>query len=189
MKHPLVKNSAAGAIVVTLKIESHLSAMNRSTILLARAVIVLCAATFIFSISVFAQDPNSDPQQPTVAIQDEPQEITAVPNRPTFATTAETVQRGVFEIEYGMEAASGRQNVNGVLKFGIVKNLELWFTNVPLERDSGIAGLGDSAAGFKYKFISQNKALPSIAIFYLARILTLRPMLEQERWDTPFNFC
>lgn len=28
-----------------------------------------------------------------------PDEITAVPNRPTFASTAEAVQRGVLEIE------------------------------------------------------------------------------------------
>ena len=42
-------------------------------------------------------------------------ELVAVPNRPTLATTAEAVQRGVFEIEYGLEAASGHQNINGLL--------------------------------------------------------------------------
>src|SRR5437879_13625441 len=45
-------------------------------------------------------------------------EITAVPNRPTFASTAEMVQLGVFEIEYGFEAAKGHQNINGLLKWG-----------------------------------------------------------------------
>src|SRR6266852_9101608 len=38
-------------------------------------------------------------------------ELVAVPNRPTFASTAETVQRGVFEVEYGFEAAKGHQNI------------------------------------------------------------------------------
>src|SRR2546429_3738475 len=45
-------------------------------------------------------------------------EITAVPNRPTFASTAEMVQLGVFEIEYGFEAGKGHQNVNGPLRSG-----------------------------------------------------------------------
>src|SRR5713101_4377885 len=62
-------------------------------------------------------------QQPPDAAQEE---ITAVPNRPTFASTAEMVQRGVFEVEYGFEAADGHQNINGLLKWGAVKNLELW---------------------------------------------------------------
>src|SRR5215813_11457933 len=44
-------------------------------------------------------------------------DITAVPNRPTFASTAEMVRLGVFEIEYGLEAASGHQNINGLLKW------------------------------------------------------------------------
>jgi hypothetical protein len=82
------------------------------------------------------------------------------------------VKPGVFEIEYGMEAASKHQNINGVLKFGLFKNMELWFTNDHLERDSGVAGVGDSAAGFKYKFYNQTKPLPSISIFYLASIPT-----------------
>src|SRR5207249_2781272 len=49
-------------------------------------------------------------------------DIAAVPNRPTFASTAEMVQLGVFEIEYGLEAADGHQNINGLLKWGAVKN-------------------------------------------------------------------
>ena len=64
-------------------------------------------------------------------------EITAVPNRPTFSTTAEAVQRGVLEVEYGLEAADGHQNINGLIKFGIFKNLELRFANNPFERDAG----------------------------------------------------
>ena len=73
------------------------------------------------------------PDTPATATADT---LVAVPNRPTFATTAETVQRGVFEIEYGLEAASGHQNINGLLKFGALKNLELRFANDPIERVS-----------------------------------------------------
>ena len=99
-------------------------------------------------------------------------EITAVPNRPTIATTAEAVQRGVFEIEYGFEAANGHQNINGLLKWGASKNLELRFANNPIQRDGGVAGMGDWGAGFKYRIISQTKALPTISILYTATVPT-----------------
>ena len=104
-------------------------------------------------------------------------EITAVPNRPTFASTAESVQRGVFELEYGFEATKGHQNINGLLKWGLLKNLELWFLNVPLERDSAIAGRGDSGAGFKYRMISQSNNIPSIAVLYVATLPTATAQL------------
>ena len=104
-------------------------------------------------------------------------EITAVPNRPTFATTAETVQRGVFEIEYGFELAKAHQNVNGLLKWGMFKNLELWFLNIPIERDAGVAGRGDSGAGFKFRMLSQSKRAPTLAILYIAALPTATAQL------------
>src|SRR6266404_1092302 len=105
------------------------------------------------------------------------EEITAVPNRPTFASTAEMVQLGVFEIEYGFEAAKGHQNINGLLKWGAVKNLELWFLNIPLESDAGTAGLGDFGTGFKYKLIAQTKKLPRFSVLYILTLPTARPAL------------
>jgi len=105
------------------------------------------------------------------------EEMTAVPNRPTFASTAEMVQLGVFEIEYGFEAAKAHQNVNGLLKWGAVKNLELWFLNNPIQRDAGSAGLGDSGAGFKFKLFPQRKARPTLAVLYVATLPTARPEL------------
>ena len=119
--------------------------------------------------------PQSAPQaQQAVQNADE---ITAVPNRPTFASTAEMVKLGVFEIEYGFETAKGHQNINGLLKWGAVKNLELWFLNNPIERDAGMAGLGDSGAGFKYKLFPQKDARPTVAVLYVATIPTARPAL------------
>jgi hypothetical protein len=104
-------------------------------------------------------------------------DITAVPNRPTFASTAEMVQPGLFEIEYGLEAADGHQNINGLLKWGAVKNLELWFLNNPIERDEGVAGFGDSGAGFKYKLFPQKNARPTLSFLYVATIPTAKQQL------------
>ena len=104
--------------------------------------------------------------------QQEESSITAVPNRPTISTTAESVQTGVFEIEYGIEAASGHQNLNGLLKFGILKDLELRFGNIPFERDSAVAGTGDSSAGFKYRFTEQHGKMPTFSLLYTALLPT-----------------
>jgi len=99
-------------------------------------------------------------------------QISAVPNRPTFSTTAESVQLGVFEVEYGFELADGHQNINGLLKFGATRNLELRFANNPFERDSGIAGTGDSGAGCKYKLFTQRGWRPTFSLLYAALIPT-----------------
>jgi len=111
---------------------------------------------------------DSQAQKPDLV----PDEITAVPNRPTFANTAQTVQRGVFEVEYGFEAAEGHQNINGLLKWGVLPNLELWFLNNPIEREAGVPGMGDSGAGFKYKIFSQARARPVMGILYVATLPT-----------------
>src|SRR3981189_155072 len=124
------------------------------------------------------QTPDTPPTTPQNQQKNQnTDEIAAVPNRPTFASTAEMVQLGVFEIEYGCEAGKGRQNINGLLKWGAVKNLELWFLNNPVERDAGAAGLGDSGVGFKYKLFPQVKARPTVAILYVATLPTARPEL------------
>ena len=101
-----------------------------------------------------------------------PAEIIAVPNRPTFSTTAESVQCGVLEIEYGMETADAHQNINGLIKFGLLKNLELRFANNPFVRDAGVAGGGDSGAGFKYRVISQSGFFPTFSVLYTASFPT-----------------
>ena len=51
-------------------------------------------------------------------------EIVAVPNRPTVSTTAEPVQPGVLETEWGIDAASSHQDLNDLFKFGLTSNFE-----------------------------------------------------------------
>jgi len=130
----------------------------------------------LFDGSAQAQDPpdqNGTAAQPAAAQPPAiPDQISAVPTRPTFSTTAESVQSGVFEIEYGFEAAAGHQNINGLLKFGATQNLELRFANKPIERDAGVAGMGDSGAGFKYKIFTQKGRRPTFSVLYTATIPT-----------------
>ena len=106
------------------------------------------------------------------AAQSTQDELVAVPNRPTFATTAEAVQRGVLEIEYGFEVADGHQNMNGLLKFGLFKNLELRLANNPFQRDNGVSGLTDTGVGFKFKVFPQKGPRPAFSILYTATLPT-----------------
>ncbi len=118
------------------------------------AVRIVLACLGLLAVTARVRGQETDTPQTTPQARQTAQnanEINAVPNRPTLASTAEMVQLGVLEIEYGFEAAKGHQNINGLLKWGAVKNLELWLLNNPIERDVATAGLGDSGVGFKYK--------------------------------------
>src|SRR5258705_11514628 len=122
----------------------------------ARYAMHLLLLVFIIGlgcVSLRAPSSKSDPnknQDPQATDPSDIAIIAAVPNRRSFSTTAESVQSGVFEVEYGFELGDSHQNINGLLKFGVTKNLQLRFGNNPIERDSGVAGRGDSGAGFKY---------------------------------------
>jgi hypothetical protein len=116
------------------------------------------------------------------------EELAAVPNRPTASTTAETVERGVLEIEAGGEIASGHRNVNGLLKVGALSGLELWLAGNPYEgnrvilppppmpgllpTESWESGLGDTSVGFKLRVLSQEGRVPSAGLLYLAKLPT-----------------
>jgi hypothetical protein len=144
------------------------------------AVRIVWACLGLLAVTARVRGQETDTPQTTPQVQQTAQnanEINAVPNRPTFASTAEMVQLGVLEIEYGFEAAKGHQNINGLLKWGAIKNLELWLLNNPIERDVATAGLGDSGVGFKYKLFSQRNARPTVAVLYVATIPTARPAL------------
>ena len=151
------------------------------------ALIIFVLLGYSLTAGAQAHEPEKKPEKPSTAAnttenshQDEKKsaaDLTAVPNRPTFASTAEMVQLGVFEIEYGVEAAQSHQNINGLLKWGAIKNLELWFLNNPIERDAGVAGVGDSGAGFKFKLFPQKKARPTVSVLYVATIPTARIQL------------
>ena len=119
-----------------------------------------------------------------ICAQDEP---TAVPNRPTVSTTAQPVQPGVLETEWGVNAASSHQDVNGLFKFGVSKNFELRFANNPLTADSGTHGVGDTGIGFKYRLTQDSGITPSVALMYMAKVPTAGDVLGSGEVDHGFN--
>jgi hypothetical protein len=110
-------------------------------------------------------------------------EIVAVPNRPTVSTTAQPVQRGVLETEWGVDAASSHQDVNGLFKFGLTTNFELRLANNPLTADSGTQGFGDTSAGFKYRVTRDSGHEPSIAFMYMIKAPTAGNVLGSGEVD------
>ena len=115
-------------------------------------------------------------------------DLTAVPNRPTVSTPAQPVQPGVLETEWGVDAASSHQDVNGLLKFGVSQNFELRLTNNPITADSGADGVGDTAAGFKYRFTQDSGHRPSLAFMYMAKAPTAGDVLGSGEIDHAFTF-
>lgn len=113
--------------------------------------------------------------------------LTAVPNRPTVSTTAQPVQPGVIETEWGVDAAASHQDINALLKLGVSKNLELRFTNNPVTADSGTHGVGDTALGFKYRLTQDSGHEPSVSLMYMAKVPTAGDVLGSGEVDHSFT--
>src|SRR5438552_13945005 len=114
-------------------------------------------------------------------------ELTPVPNRPTVSTSAQPVQPGVLETEWGIDTAASHQDINGLLKFGVSKNFELRLANNPLTADSGAHGIGDTALGFKYRVTQDSGYKPAIAFMYMAKLPTAGEVLGSGEADHAFT--
>jgi len=139
----------------------------------ARLSFILILSLMGFEASAQQTAPGQNSSSPSAQVSsDAPDELVAVPNRPTITTTAEAVQRGVLEIEHGLELADGHQNMNELLKFGLFKNLELRLASNPFERDAGVTGFSDTGVGFKFRAVPQKGARPTISLLYTASLPT-----------------
>jgi hypothetical protein len=94
----------------------------------------------------------------------------------------------VLETEWGVDAAASQQDINGLLKFGVSKNLELRVTNNPFLANSGTHGVGDTGAGFKYRFTRDAGHRPSLAFMYMAKLPTAGNVLGSGQVDHSFTF-
>lgn len=106
--------------------------------------------------------------------QQQPGILTATPNRPTVTNTAETTQFGVLEVEFGISAADRLQSLQGLLKFGLLHDLELDWAGNPWQHDATLhfAGVSDTNLGFRYRFLHQTKRYPTLTVEYSAKLPT-----------------
>jgi len=101
-------------------------------------------------------------------------EVTATPNRPTVTNTAETTQFGVLEIEFGISAAARQQALQGLLKFGLLRDVELDWAGNPWQHDGFVhyVGVSDNNPGVRWRFLHQAKRQPTLTVEYAAKLPT-----------------
>jgi hypothetical protein len=104
--------------------------------------------------------------------------LTATPNRPTVTNTAETTQFGVLEIEFGISAAARQQYLQGLLKFGLLRDLELDWAGDPWQHDALLhyTGVSDNVLGFRWRFLHQGQRRPTLTVEYSGKIPTAGPV-------------
>ena len=112
------------------------------------------------------------------AQQQQPPELIATPNRPTVTNTAETTQLGVLEIELGISAATRQQSLPGLLKFGLLHDVELDWGGNPWQHDASVhyVGLSDNNPGLRWRFLHQAKRQPTLTVEYSAKLPTAGPI-------------
>jgi len=122
------------------------------------------AATLLL-VAFFAASAAAQPSPPA---SQQPDAIVATPNRPTVTNTADTTQRGVLELEFGIYSASRQQALQGLLKFGLFRDLELQWAGNPWQHDADAhqAGVSDNLAGFRWRFLHQGKWKPTLSFQY-----------------------
>ena len=107
--------------------------------------------------------------------------IEANPNRPTVANPADITQYGVLEVESGWDrtslgAGSRLSDHGGLLKFGLLCDVELrWTTTTLLWENSeagGQIGTGDNWFGPQIRFYRQTAHVPTLAISYAVKAPT-----------------
>jgi hypothetical protein len=101
-------------------------------------------------------------------------DMIATPNRPTVTNTAETTQFGVLEIELGIGAAARQQSLQGLLKFGLLRDIELDWAGNPWQHDAFLhyVGVSDNNPGLRWRFLHQAKGKPTLTVEYSAKLPT-----------------
>jgi hypothetical protein len=123
----------------------------------------LLAAALAFAPSLVAQQPGADPH----AVQ---------PERPTVATHAGTVAPGWIEFEIGGEFdryGGGAHGVTAplVAKLGVAPRLQLTLMeSVARPKGASAAGIGDVAAGLKWRALEDAPVLGDLALLPIVKL-------------------
>jgi hypothetical protein len=113
-------------------------------------------------------------------------DLTATPNRPTVTNTAEITQFGVLEIEFGISCAAGQQSLQGLLKFGLLRDVELDWAGNPWQHDASVhyVGVSDNYPGFRWRFLHQAKRQPTLTVEYSVKFPRPGRSKAPARWIT-----
>jgi Putative MetA-pathway of phenol degradation len=125
--------------------------------------------------------------------------VAAAPSRPNYANTADILQEGVTEFEYGyshswMSAGSAQSDLPGLMRFAPTCNFELRIGSDNLESltQSGqtVRGLGDSWITGQYEFWKQTARVPSLAFSYGVKLpfASADKGLGTGKYDHAFTF-
>jgi hypothetical protein len=110
------------------------------------------------------------------------------PTAPLFPPLPSQCSQVSIETEWGVDAATTHQDINGLLKFGVSKNFELRVASIPIIADFGGHGFGDTGFGFKYRFAQDAGDKPSLAFIYMVKAPTARAGLGSGQVDHSFAF-
>ena len=105
--------------------------------------------------------------------------LEANPNRPTVSNPAHVTQYGVLEVEYGfdqywLEGNTNQTSSGGLLKFGLLCDLELRWSTTSFISQSDSTGthhtFGDNWVGSEMRFHRQTTYLPTMSVSYAVKI-------------------
>jgi hypothetical protein len=84
----------------------------------------------------------------------------------------------VLELEFGTSAAARQQSLQGLLKFGLLRDLELDWAGNPWRHDAPLnyAGVSDDSTGFRWRFLHQAKRKPTLTVQYSIKLPTAGPV-------------
>ena len=125
--------------------------------------------------------------------------VAAAPSRPNFANTADILQEGVVEFEYGyshswVTEGNSQSDLPGLIRFAPFCDLEIRLGNDNLMQmqhpGQTERGLGDSWLTTQYEFWRQTKNTPALAISYGLKIpnADLGKGLGTGEFDHSFTF-
>lgn len=129
---------------------------------------VVATLLIAFAVSpALAQQP--DAKQPAVAADSSKDPHAAQPERPTVATHAGTVATGWLEIETGVERdriapSNTLMSTPTVFKIGLAPRVQLSLFGTVVRPPQGSAGLGDLAAGVKWRIAEDAPILGDFAV-------------------------
>jgi hypothetical protein len=105
-------------------------------------------------------------------------DLTATPNRPTVTNTAVTTQFGVLEFEFGISSAARQQSLQGLLKFGLLRDVELDWAGNPWQHDASLhyVGVSDNNPGVRWRFLHEANRQPTLTVEYSAKLPTAGPV-------------